>query len=182
MINEREGKSWRFIARQRVEKIKRKCCEYRVYTKEWCGFNSENYWNRIILLCIPCISDGKRSLGVCANGSTRVAMTVNVRTWTVLGHWATGPLKTLQVKVKVILEETTKAQSRIEIELYTFFNLGATWGVCDQGQVPAAFFPGKITGTHFKECWGGHQGVSERSAENPAHTGIRSPDRTARSE
>jgi hypothetical protein len=29
---------------------------YRVYTKEWCGFKSENYWNRTILLCIPCIS------------------------------------------------------------------------------------------------------------------------------
>jgi hypothetical protein len=27
---------------------------YRVYTKEWCGFNSENYWIRTILLCIPC--------------------------------------------------------------------------------------------------------------------------------
>jgi hypothetical protein len=28
---------------------------YRVYTKEWCGLNSEYYWNRTILLCIPCI-------------------------------------------------------------------------------------------------------------------------------
>ena len=29
---------------------------YRVYTKEWCGFNSLHYWNRTIRLCIPCIS------------------------------------------------------------------------------------------------------------------------------
>jgi hypothetical protein len=26
-----------------------------VYTKEWCGFNSEYYLNRTILLCMPCI-------------------------------------------------------------------------------------------------------------------------------
>jgi hypothetical protein len=29
---------------------------YRVYTKEWCGFNSEYYWNRTIILCMPCIT------------------------------------------------------------------------------------------------------------------------------
>jgi hypothetical protein len=29
--------------------------KYRAYTKEWCGFNSIHYWNRTILLCIPCI-------------------------------------------------------------------------------------------------------------------------------
>jgi hypothetical protein len=28
---------------------------YRVYTKEWCGLNSEYYWNRTILLCMLCI-------------------------------------------------------------------------------------------------------------------------------
>jgi hypothetical protein len=28
---------------------------YRAYTKEWCGFSSEYYWNRTILLCMPCI-------------------------------------------------------------------------------------------------------------------------------
>jgi hypothetical protein len=28
---------------------------YRVYTKEWCGFNSEYYWNRTIILCMLCI-------------------------------------------------------------------------------------------------------------------------------
>jgi hypothetical protein len=28
---------------------------YRVYTKEWCGFNSVHYYNRTILLCMPCI-------------------------------------------------------------------------------------------------------------------------------
>ena len=28
---------------------------YRVYTKEWCGFNSEYYLNRTILLCMPCL-------------------------------------------------------------------------------------------------------------------------------
>jgi hypothetical protein len=27
---------------------------YRAYTKEWCGFNSEYYLNRTILLCMPC--------------------------------------------------------------------------------------------------------------------------------
>ena len=30
---------------------------YRVYTKEWCGFNSEHYYNRTILLCMPCITN-----------------------------------------------------------------------------------------------------------------------------
>ena len=28
---------------------------YRAYTKEWCGFNINFYWNRTILLCMPCI-------------------------------------------------------------------------------------------------------------------------------
>ena len=33
---------------------------YRVYTKEWCGFNSFHYWNCTILLCIPCTSTSKQ--------------------------------------------------------------------------------------------------------------------------
>ena len=32
-------------------------CTY-TYTKEWCGFNSFNYWNRTIILCMLCISVG----------------------------------------------------------------------------------------------------------------------------
>ena len=30
-------------------------CMYRAYTKEWCGFNSEHYYIRTILLCMPCM-------------------------------------------------------------------------------------------------------------------------------
>jgi hypothetical protein len=37
-------------------------CIYRAYTKEWCGIKSEFYWNRTILLCMPCIYAYRKEL------------------------------------------------------------------------------------------------------------------------
>jgi hypothetical protein len=34
----------------------------------------------------------------------------------------------VKVKVKFTLEQTTKAQRGVEVELYSFLNLGARWG------------------------------------------------------
>jgi hypothetical protein len=33
-----------------------------------------------------------------------------------------------QVKVKFALQQVTKAQRGVEVQLYSFFNLGARWG------------------------------------------------------
>jgi hypothetical protein len=45
--------------------LKSAVCIYRVYTKEWCGFNSKKYWNRTILLCTPCINRTLQRLAYC---------------------------------------------------------------------------------------------------------------------
>ena len=36
----------------------------------------------------------------------------------------------------------------VEVQSYSFFNLGARWGVGDQRHAPAALAPGKKAGTH----------------------------------
>jgi hypothetical protein len=42
---------WQYLVRKTISVIK-----YRAYTKEWCGLNNYSYWNRTILLCMPCIT------------------------------------------------------------------------------------------------------------------------------
>jgi hypothetical protein len=34
----------------------------------------------------------------------------------------------IRIKVKVTLEQATKAQRGVEVQLYSFFNIGARWG------------------------------------------------------
>jgi len=46
------------------------------------------------------------------------------------------------VKVKFTLEQATKAQRGVEIELYSFFNIGARWGGLSTSH-PSRFIPGK---------------------------------------
>jgi len=38
------------------------------------------------------------------------------------------PFLKVKVKIKFILEQATKAQRGVEVELYSFFNLSARWG------------------------------------------------------
>ena len=54
-------------------------------------------------------------------------------------------------------------------------------GVGGQCHAPAASSSGKGPGTHFTESWVGPRGSLD-GCENIAPTGIRSPDRPARSE
>ena len=53
----------------------------------------------------------------------------------------------VKVKVKVTLEQATKDQRGVEIELYCLFNLGDRWG--SQLHAPAPLPPGMRLGTHF---------------------------------
>jgi hypothetical protein len=64
---------------------------------------------------------------------------------------------------------------------YSFFNLISRWQVEGQRYAPAALPPGKRPGTLFTGGWWGAETVWT-GAENLVLTGIRSPDRPARSE
>jgi len=48
-----------------------------------------------------------------------------------------------RVKVNFTLEEATKAQKGVEVQLYCFFKLGFNGGRCSQRHAPAALLPGK---------------------------------------
>ena len=45
-----------------------------------------------------------------------------------LSHTIIRPLYNNTVKVKVTLEQGTKAQRGVDVEIYPFFNLGPRWG------------------------------------------------------
>jgi hypothetical protein len=49
-----------------------------------------------------------------------------------------------------------KAKRKVQVHVYSFFNLGARWGVwcC---HAPAALPPGKGPGTHCIRGWMGHR-------------------------
>jgi hypothetical protein len=80
-------------------------------------------------------------------------------------------------KVKLTLEESTKIQRYSSI-------LSLTWaldGVVSQRHAPAGLSPGKKPGTHCTVSWMGlRPGVGGCGKTRP--TGIRSPDRPARSQ
>jgi hypothetical protein len=48
------------------------------------------------------------------------------------------------VKVKFTLEQVTKAQRGVEVQLYSFFNLDDGWGGWSTA-CPGRFYPGKDT-------------------------------------
>ena len=83
------------------------------------------------------------------------------------------------VKVKVTLEQATKAQ-RVSRGISVLFNLGAKWGWV-LNATPWRLYPRERPGTY---CIGGWVGFSVGldGAENLTPTGIRSPDRPAGSE
>ena len=93
--------------------------------------------------------------------------------------WPLSSGKSTPVKVKFSLEQGTKAQKGVEVQLYSFFNLGTRW---DERSTPRPdrFTPEKEPVPIVQEA-GWAPGPVWTGAENPVRTGIRSPDRSARS-
>jgi len=83
-------------------------------------------------------------------------------------------------KVKFTLEQAKKAQRGVEIYLYSFFNLGARWSGWSTPR-PGRFTPGKDRYPLYRRL-GGRQSRSGEMQKISPPTGIRSPDRPARSE
>ena len=85
------------------------------------------------------------------------------------------------VKANFILEQVLKAQTGgAEVQLNSFFNLGNSWGECSTPR-PGRFIPGYYPVPHVQEAGWATLPVLT-GAKNLAFTGIRSPDRPARSE
>ena len=57
----------------------------------------------------------------------------------------------VKVKVKFTLEQATQAHGGVEVQLYSFFNLGARWG-CVANATTRPLYPRERLGTH---CIGG---------------------------
>ena len=87
---------------------------------------------------------------------------------------------TMSEKVKVALKQSMKVLRGAEGQLYSFFNLGAGWGGWLTPR-PGSFTRGKETRCPLYRTMGEFQRRSGQ-AQNLSLTGIRSPDRPARSE
>ena len=85
------------------------------------------------------------------------------------------------VKVKFALEQAKKAQRVVEVQLYSFFNLGARWGGWLAPR-PGRFTPGKETRYPLYRRLGGPQGRSGRSRKISPPACFRFLGRQARSE
>jgi hypothetical protein len=72
-------------------------------------------------------------------------------------------------------------EGEAEVQLYSFFHLGAVWRVGGQRHAPSALPPGKRHGTHCVGDWVGARHGLDGCGKSRPHTGIRSPDRPARS-
>jgi hypothetical protein len=79
------------------------------------------------------------------------------------------------------LEQTTKAQRGVRVELYSAFNLGVRWGWVVKA-TPRPLYPWEITGTHCIGGWVGPRADLEGCGKSRPPTGIRSPDRPVRRE
>ena len=86
----------------------------------------------------------------------------------------------VKVKVKLTLEQATKAQRWSSITLF-FLQPRRMMGVGGQRHAPAAL-PRERPGTHCKGGWVGPQGRSGQVQKISPPTGIRTPERPARSE
>ena len=82
-------------------------------------------------------------------------------------------------KGKFTLEQATKAQMGVDVQLYSFFNLSTRWGRCSRPR-PSRFTPGKSLCTFYRRL-GGSQGHSGRVQKNLVPTAIQSPDHPAHS-
>ena len=81
----------------------------------------------------------------------------------------------------VTLEQGTRPRRVVNVQLYSFFNLNARWGGISTPR-PGHFTPREICSTHCIRRLGGPQVPVWMGAENRTSNGIRSPDRSARSE
>ena len=81
----------------------------------------------------------------------------------------------VKVKVNFTLEETTKTQRGVEVQLYSFLNIGVRSGEWSTPR-PGRFTPGKDTVPIVQEA-GWAPGPVRTGAENLFLTGILSPDR-----
>jgi len=88
-----------------------------------------------------------------------------------------------KVKIKVTLEQATKAQRGSRGRYSSTFSLtSALDGVGGQRHAPGRFNPGKKTSTHCIGGGGWAPGPVWSVTENLSTTGIRSPDSAARSD
>ena len=85
----------------------------------------------------------------------------------------------VKVKVKIILEQVTKARGGEEVHLHSFFNLGARWGGWSTPR-SSRFTPGKETLLPLYRRLGGLQGRFGRVRKISTPTRIRFPDPPAR--
>jgi hypothetical protein len=85
------------------------------------------------------------------------------------------------IKVKVTLEHTTKAQGEVALYLYSFFNLGARVRLVVKA-TPRPLYPRERPGTHCTGGWVGLTTCLVGCEKFRPLTGIRSLDRPARSE
>ena len=85
------------------------------------------------------------------------------------------------VKVNFTLEQATKAQMGVEVKLYSFFNFGARWGERSKSR-PGRFTLGQKSDTHCIGDYVGPRAGQDRCGISRPPTGIRSPDRPARSD
>jgi len=106
---------------------------------------------------------------------------INMSLLLILDNWIYKVKVKVNVNVKFSLEQATKAQRGVDIQRYSFFNLGPKMGVGGQGHALAALPTGKDPVPIVWEAGWIPEPVWT-SAENLAPTGIRSPDRPARSE
>jgi len=79
------------------------------------------------------------------------------------------------------LQQAMKAQRGVDVQLCSFFNFSARWDLGGQRHVQAALPPGKGPEPTVQKTWRA-PGPVWTGAENVARTGIRSPNRSARSE
>jgi hypothetical protein len=84
-------------------------------------------------------------------------------------------------KLKITLEQAIKTRGGVEVHLYSFFNLDARWMYLVNA-TPLPLYPLERDPLPIVPEAGWAQRLACTFAANTATTGIRSPDRPARSE
>ena len=100
-----------------------------------------------------------------------------LKPWTLFGLCVISCI----LNVKITLEQATKAQRGSRGTALPFSNLGARWGWVVKA-TPWPLYPRETPGTHCIGGWVGHKAGLDGCEKNLTSTGIRSPDRPARSE
>ena len=85
-----------------------------------------------------------------------------------------------EIKMNSTLKQAMNVQREVEVQLYSFSNLGTRWSGWSTPS-PRPFYPREDLVPIVQEA-GCAPGQVWKGAENLPHTGIRSPDRPARSQ